>query len=130
MEFGADDAVAVFAAVAAFVFADEGEAFFGDGAHGFDVGGVFHVEDGADVEAADAGVGVPGAFGVVAGKDVVKAFGVVGEVVEVYGAVFDEAYGFSVRFHGHHDVEAGLADGGDLGLEGGVGGADDGVGEA
>ena len=130
VEFGADDAVAVFAGVAAFVFADEGEAFLGDGAHGGDVSGVFHVEDGADVEAADGGVGVPGSLGVVLFEDVVEAFGVVGEVLQGHGTVFDEGDRFSVAFHRHHDVEAGFADFGDLGLEGGVGGGDDGLGVA
>ena len=130
VELGADNAVAVLAAVAALVLAHQGEAFLGDGAHGADVRRVLHVEDGADVQAADAGVGIPGALGAVLREHVVQALGVVGEIRQVDGAVLDEADGFAVALHGHHDVQPGLAHFGDVGLERRVGRADDGAGVA
>jgi hypothetical protein len=43
---------------------------------------VLHVQDGADMQAADAGMGIPGALGAVALEHGVQALGVVGEVFE------------------------------------------------
>ena len=130
VELAADDAVAVLAAVRPLVLAHQGEALLGDGAHGADVRRVLHVQDGADVQAADAGVGVPGALGAVLGEHVVQALGVVGQVVQAHGAVLDEGHRLPVAAHGHHDVQPGLPHLGDGGLEGGVGGAHDGAGPA
>ena len=81
VEFAARQAVAVFAAVRALVFAHEGEAFLGHGAHRGDVLRVLHVQHRADMQAADRGMRVPGALGAVPFEHVVQPFGVVGEVL-------------------------------------------------
>jgi hypothetical protein len=120
LEFAADDAVAVFAGVRALGGADQFEGGFGDGAHGFDIVLEAAVEHRADVQGAFRGVGVPGAARAVAFEQLGQTIGVVGEVFERDGAVFDEGDWFALLLHGHHDVEAGGAQVGDGGLEGGV----------
>ena len=92
--------------------------------------GCVQVEDRAHVQAADRGVGVPGAAGAVAGEELGDRLGVVGEVVERHGAVLDEADRLGVALGRHHDVEAGLAHLPDGALSRRVGHLDDGVGEA
>ena len=69
----------------------------------------FQIEDRSHVQAADRGVGVPGAGRAVLVEDLGQAVGVVGQVVQRDGAVLDEGDRFAVALHGHHDVEAGLA---------------------
>ena len=123
VEFAARQAVAVLAAVRAFVFAHQGEAFLRHRAHGSDVLRVLHVEHRTDVQAADRGVRIPGALGAVLLEHVVQPLGVVGEIIEIDGAILDERHRFAVALHRHHDVEAGFAHRGDVGLERGVGGA-------
>ena len=82
-----------------------------------DVGRVLHVQHRPDMQAADRGVRVPGALGAVPLEHVVQPLGVVGEVVQIDRAVLDERHRFAVALHRHHDVEAGLAHRGDVGLE-------------
>ena len=116
--------------MAAFVGADERETLLGDRAHGGDIGRVLHAQHWADMQAADRGMGVPGALGVVAGEHLVQAFRVVGEVGQIDGAILDEGDRLSVALHRHHDVQSGLAHLGDVGLEPGIGGAHDHAGKA
>ena len=120
VEFAARQAVAVFAAVRALVLAHERKAFLRHRAHGGDVLRVLHVQHRADVQAADRGMRIPRALGAVPFEHVVEPFGVVGKVLEIDGAVLDERHRLPVALHRHHDVEAGLAHRGDIGLERGV----------
>ena len=121
VELAAHQAVAVFAAVRALVFAHQREAFLGDGAHGRDVVRVLHVQHRPDMQAADRGVRVPGALGAVALEHRVQPLGVVGEILQIDRAVLDERHRLAVALHRHHDVEAGLAHRGDVGLEASIG---------
>ena len=130
VELRARDAVAVLAGVRALEAADELEGLLGDGAHRPASGRLAQVEDRAHVQAADRGVGVPGAAGAVAGEEIGDRLGVVGEVVERHGAVLDEADRLGVALGRHHDVEAGLAHLPDGALSRRVGHLDDGMGEA
>ena len=82
------------------------------------------------MQAADGSVGVPGSARAVALEDGVETLGIVRQVVERHRGVFNERDRFAVAFHGHHDVEAGLANLGDLRLEARLGGADHAVREA
>jgi hypothetical protein len=117
VELAAGDAVAVLAAVAALVGADEVEALFRNGAHRLHVGGALHVEHGPHVQAADGSVRIVGRARAVPLEDGVEALGVVGEIVEVDGAVLDEGDRLAGALLRHHDVEPGLAHLGDVGLE-------------
>ena len=94
------------ARVRALVLLDHRERLLGDGAHGPGVFLQLEIEHGAHVQAADGGVRIPGALGAVLAEDGGEALGVVGEVLERYGAVLDEGDGFALALHRHHDVEA------------------------
>ena len=130
VEFRANDAVAVFAGMGALVVADHGEGLFRDGPHFAHVAAGLHVEHRAHVQAADGGVRVPRAPGAVLLEDPVEALGVFAQVLERHRAVLDEGHRFAVPLHGHHDVEAGLADLPNGVPEGAVGDRHHGVGEA
>ena len=62
VELAPRDAVAVLAAVAPFVFANQGKTFLGDRAHRRDIARILEVEHRADMQAADRGVRVPRPF--------------------------------------------------------------------
>ena len=82
------------------------------------------------MQAADRGVRVPGALGAVIVEDLGQPVGVVGEVLQPHRAILYEADRFPVALHGHHDVEAGLADLPDRLLLGWIDHLDHTVGEA
>ena len=116
----ADDAVAVLAAEGAAEFLDEVGDFRGDGGHGVEALLGFEADEGADVEAADAGVAVVAGGGAVVADDFVEAADELAEMLGVDGGVFDEGDGFGVAADAHKEAEAGFADGPDVGLRGGV----------
>src|SRR6516162_8169670 len=68
VEFGAHDAVAVFARMRALVGPHQLERLFGDGAHRLDVVIETQVEHRAHMQAADRGMRIPGAAGAVLGE--------------------------------------------------------------
>ncbi|MNN59827.1 hypothetical protein D3C81_1749750 [compost metagenome] len=61
------------------------------------------------MQGTDAGVRVPGAFGMVFVEDFGQAARVFSQMHQRYGAVFDEGDWFAVALHAHHDIQAGLA---------------------
>ncbi len=109
MEFGAHDAVAVFAGMRALVVAHHGKGFLRYRPHGGDVAFQPDIEHRPDMQAADGGMGVPGAAGAVFGEDGGQPVGVVGKIVKRHGAVFDEGHRLAGLLHRHHDVETGGA---------------------
>ena len=58
------------------------------------------------MQAADRGMGIPGAAGAVFLEHVGQPRRVFGEMFERHGAVLDEGDGFALILHRHHDVEA------------------------
>ena len=82
------------------------------------------------MQGADRGVGVPGAARAVLGEHVGEALRVVRQMLQRHGAILDEGDGLTVALHGHHDVEAGLADFPQLGLRPGLGHLDHAAGQA
>jgi hypothetical protein len=130
VELRADQAVAVLPGVGTLVVADHGEGLLGDRPHLLDVGPVLHVEHRAHMQAADRGMGVPGARGAVLLEHLGQPVGVVGQVLQADRAVLDERHRFTVALHGHHDVEAGLTDFPDGLLEGRIDGLHDSAGKA
>ena len=118
VELGAHQAVAVLAGMAALVGADQRHRLLGDRAHRAHVLLELEVQDRADVQAADRGVGVPGAAGAVAGEDLGQARRVVGQMLERHGAVLDERDRLAGALHRHDDVEPGGAHLPDPGLGG------------
>ena len=106
--FAAHQAVAVLAGIHAFVFAHQFACLFGNGAH-FVRAILLHVENRANVQGADAGVGVPGAAGAVFLEYRRKPLRVVGEMFQRYAAILDEAHRLAIALHAHHDIEAGFA---------------------
>jgi len=77
------------------------------------------------VQAADRGVGVPGAARAVLREDAGESGGIVGEMLERHRAILDERDRLAGLLHGHHDVEAGGAHLGDRGLQLGIEHLDD-----
>ena len=125
VELAAHQPVAVLAAVGALVFAHEVETFLRHRAHGGDVGGVLHAQDRADMQAPHGGVGVPRALCAMPREHIVQAIRVIGEVVQIDGAVLDEGHRFAVAFHRHHDVQAGFAHRRDIRLKSWIDGTHD-----
>ena len=111
-----NDAVAVFAAEGAAEFLDEVGDFGGDGGHGVQSLLSLEADEGADVEAADAGVAVVAGGGAVIANDFVEAADEEAEVLRVDGGVFDEGDGLGVAADAHEQAEAGFANGPDVGL--------------
>ncbi len=68
-----------------------------------------HVEDRPHVQRAHRGMRVPGAARAVAREHLGQRVGVLGQVLQRHGAVFDEAHRLAVALQAHHDVQAGLA---------------------
>ncbi len=118
------------AGMGALVLLDHRERLLGDGAHGPGIFLQFQIEHGTHVQAADAGVRIPGALGAVACEDLGKPLGVVGEVLQRHRAVLDERDGFTLALHRHHDVETRGAHLPDRLLAGGVRDLDHGLGMA
>ena len=109
VEFGAHQSVAVLAGMRSLVGAHERKRFLGDGAHGLQVYVLFEVQDRSDMQATLGGVRVPGAPRAVPFEDVGQLGGVFSQMLQRYGAVFNERDRLSRVLHGHHDVEAGRA---------------------
>ena len=76
------------------------------------------------MQAALGGVRIHGAAGAVPGEDGVEPLGIVGEVRQRHGAILDKGDRLALLLHRHHDVEAGGAEIGDAGLQGGFGDLD------
>ena len=83
----------------AFVLAYHGKCFLGDGAHFPDVALVLHVEHRANVQAADGGMRVEGASGVVLAEDVGQPVGVFRQILERDGAILDEGNRLTIALH-------------------------------
>ena len=120
MEFAAHQPVAMLAGMRALVLAHHLEGFLGDGAHRLDVFLQPQVQHGPHMQAALAGMGVPGALGAVALEAFRQPRGIFRQMRQRHGAVFHEGDRLSLILHGHHDVEAGLAQFGDRGLQLGI----------
>ena len=86
----AHDPVTVLAGVRAAVLADQLERFLGDRAQLSDVFVVLDVEHRAHVQTPDGRVRIPGSVRSVLFKDLRQARGVIGEVLEIDGAIFDD----------------------------------------
>ena len=106
VELGAHQPVAVLARMRALVLADHRKRFLGDRPHLLDLELLLDVQHRADMQAADRGVGVPGAVGAVLFEDPGQPLGVFGEVFEAHRAIFEKRDRFAVALHRHHDVEA------------------------
>ena len=106
--FAAAQAVAVLAAVSPFELSDQLGSFVGNGAH-LDRTVTAHVQDGSHMQGTHRRVRVPGALGAVTCKHLGERIGVVGQVLERHGTVFDEAHRFAVAAQAHHDVQTRLA---------------------
>ena len=72
------------------------------------------------MQAAGAGMRVPGAARAVLLEDLREPAGVVGEMLERHRAILDEGDRFALLLHRHHDVEAGGAQVGDRRLQIGI----------
>ncbi len=95
--------------VRSLVFPHHFQGFFDDGPHLGGAGCLLHIKYGADVQAANRGVGIKGAGCPVFVKDVSQPPCVFGEIFEIDGTVFDEGDGLAVTLHRHHDIETGLS---------------------
>ena len=120
VEFRAHDAVAVLARMRALVGAHHVEGFLGDRAHRLDVALEPQVEHRPHMQAADRGMGIPGAARAVLFENVGEPRGIVRQMLERDGAVLDEGDRFAFLLHRHHDVETGGAHLGDGGLQLGI----------
>ena len=101
-------AIAVLAAVSPFEFPHQGTGLFGNGAH-FLWPIAAHVQNGPHMQGAHRGMGVPGAACAVLVKHLGERGGVLGQMFQGHGAVFDKAHRFAIALEAHHDVQAGLA---------------------
>src|SRR3546814_1855794 len=72
------------------VFTDDLETFLRDGPHRLRARFLLQVDDGADVQAADGSMGVPGALRAVLLEDAGQAVGVVGKILQRHRAILDE----------------------------------------
>ena len=106
--FASAQTVAMFAAVGPFELPDKCTGLFGNGAH-FDCAITAHVQNRSDVQCAYRCMGIPSAFGAVLLKDLCEGIGVLSQVFQGHGAVFNEAHRFAIALQTHHDVEACLA---------------------
>ena len=120
---GAGQAVAVLATHRAAEFGNQGGDLGGDSAHAVDAQLGLHVEDRANMKAADVGVPVAGGTDAVGGDDLAESVVEGGEFFGGDGGVFDEGDGLVVTDHAHQEGEAGLADLPEV-VAGGVGQAD------
>ena len=109
VEFAAHDAVAMLAAVRAFVFAHQGEAFLGHRAHGATSAGSFMLSTGRTCRQPTEACAYQVPLVPWRANTSFSLFGVVGEVLQVDRAVLDEGDRFAVALHRHHDVQPGLA---------------------
>ena len=82
---------------------------FGDGHHGLNSLGLLEVDQGADVQAADAGVAVVSRFGVVAAHDFIEPGNKGAQVFRVYGGVFHERQGLGVAVDAHQQPQTRFA---------------------
>ena len=117
VKFRAHDAVAMFAGMRALVVAHHREGFLGDGAHRLDVLVEPQIEHRTHVQAAGAGMRIPGAARAVLFEDFTEPRGVLREMLERHRAILHEGNRFALVLHRHHDVEAGGAHIGDRGLQ-------------
>ena len=117
MEFRAHDAVAVLAGMRALVAAHHREGFFSDGAHRFDILLLAQIQYRSHMQAADRGVGIPGAARAVLLEHLGQPRRIFGKIDQRHGAIFHEGNRFSLLLHRHHDVEAGGAHVGDRRLQ-------------
>ena len=101
-------AVTVLTTECAFVLAHQGTGLFGNGAH-FARAIAAHVQNGAHMQSAHRGVGVPSAPAAVFAKHPGQGIGVLGQALQRHGAVLNEAHRFAVAAQAHHDVQARLA---------------------
>ncbi len=117
VEFRAHQSVAMLAGMRAFVFAHHGESLLGDLAHGMHVFFLPQIQDRPHMQAAGAGMGIPGAARAVFLEDCRQPAGIIGEMDERHRAVLNERNRFALLLHRHHDVEAAGAHVGDGGLQ-------------
>ena len=101
-------AIAVLAAVCPFELAHQGAGLLGNGAH-FLGAIAAHVQNGSHMQGAHRRMGVPGAARAVLVKHFGECGGVLGQVFQGHGAVFDEAHRFAIALEAHHDVQARFA---------------------
>ena len=90
---------------------DEVGYSLGDGLHLPDAGAILEVDQGSDVEAADAGVAIVGGSGMVGLDDLVEAAAKLSEPVGIHGCILNEGDGLGVAADAHEQPEPRLADG-------------------
>ena len=76
------------------------------------------------MQAALGGMRIHGAARAVLGEDGVEPLGIVGEVRQRHRAILDKGDRLALLLHRHHHIEAGGAEIGDAGLQGGFGDLD------
>ena len=106
----ADDAIAVFPAHGAAEFLDQVADFLADGQHFVNAGIAFQADQGADVQAAHAGMAVIAGLGVVITDDFVKAADELSQVFRIHGRIFDKGNRLGVAVNAHQQPQAALAD--------------------
>ena len=109
-EFAAEAAVAMFAAEAAPVFADEGGGGFGHEAEFFATFRGLDVDDGSEMEFAGADVAIKDTVEIELVEQQAEIGEVVGQASGGYGGVLYHANGFSVALHAAEDTESGLSE--------------------
>src|SRR3546814_3305671 len=100
MEFRAHQPVAVLAGMRTLVFANGLEAFLRDGPHRLRARFLLQVDAGADVQAADGSMGVPGTLRAVLLEDAGQAVGVVGKILQRHRAILEDRK--STRLNSSH----------------------------
>ena len=88
--------------------------------HLADFGGQAGVDQGPDVEAADAGMAVVARVGVEPIDDLPKAIDELGEPGRLHGTVFDESNGFAIALRAQQQAQSGLPHVPDADLVGGI----------
>ncbi len=99
----AHQTVTVLARKRAFVFAHQRARLFCNHAH-FLCAVVPHIQNRAHMQRAHRCMCIPGALSAVLGKNLCQLGGVLGQMLQWYGAVFNKRHGFAVTTQRHHDV--------------------------
>ena len=123
MEFRPHNTITMFAGMTALVFPHQGEAFLGNGAHFRNIRAILHVQHRPHMQAAHGRMRIPGALGAMLGENLIQLFGVIGQIIQTDGAIFNEGNWFPIPLHGHHDIQASFAHLRNRGLKPGIGGA-------
>ena len=105
--FPAAQSIAMLAAVCALVVAYQCRGFFGNCAH-FGPAFTAHIQNWPHMQRTDRCMGIPGAFAAMFSEHFRQRGGVLSEMLQRHGAVFNKTHWLAVTLEAHHDVEAGL----------------------